>query len=347
MYPPPASVVPNIPSTLLPILSNAVQAQCAGHDGGLSSDKFLTNPPACHVNFAPIACTASSPPGTCFTPAQIGIVKAIYDGPVRDDASHARIFPGFEPGAEAHACNWGMWITGKGLGEARCGPEALPHIGLQALFGWGFFGFFVNHSPAYNVHALNFSSDIDHADAAFGPDLNAIDPDLHLFHDHGGKLIQYHGFDDVAVAPRNSIDYWAQVETTMMSVEPGFSRADFDNFYRLFMAPGMSHCAGGPGATAFGNLFNGSAPDAGHDVMRAMEHWVEDGIAPDLIVAQHLSEGPSDPYFERPLCVYPKLPHFNGSGDARIAANWSCVVPPRFPITHYLLPERFLPGRSY
>ncbi len=346
IYPPPASVIPNIPSSLLPILSSAVQAQCAGHDGGLSSDKFLTNPPACRVNFAPITCTASSPPGTCLTLAQVGIVKAIYDGPVRDDGSNARIFPGFEPGAEAHACNWGMWITGKPTGEAQCGPEALPHIGLQALFGWGFFGFFVNHSALYNIHALNFSSDIDNADATLGPDLNAIDPDLHVFHDHGGKLIQYHGFDDTAVAPQNSIDYWAQVDIRMRAVEPGFSHADLDNFYRLFMAPGMSHCAGGPGATAFGNLFNGSAPDADHDVLRAMEHWVEDGVAPERIVAQHLAESPSDPYFERPLCVYPKLPHYNGSGDPNVAANWSCVAPSRFPVIHYL-PERLLPERRY
>ena len=132
IYPPPASVIPNIPSSLLPILSSAVQAQCAGHDGGLPTDKFLTNPPACRVNFAPITCTAASPPGTCLTSAQIDIVKAIYDGPVRDDASHAPIYPGFEPGAEAHACNWGMWITGKPAGAAQCGPEALPRTSRKS-----------------------------------------------------------------------------------------------------------------------------------------------------------------------------------------------------------------------
>jgi hypothetical protein len=339
---PPASVIPNIPDSLLHVLSEAVQAQCAGHDGGLVGDKFLTNPPACHVNFAPITCTPASPAGTCFTPSQIDIIKAIYDGPVRDDASHAQIYPGFEPGAESHACNWGMWITGKPVGSATCGPEGLPHVGLQALFGWSFFGFFVNHTAAYDIHALNFSSDIDNADAALAATLNSIEPDLHAFRDHGGKLIQYHGWDDTAVAPRNSINYWASVEAKMKTLDPTFSHTDLDGFYRLFMAPGMSHCAGGPGATAFGNLFNGSAPDADHDVLRAMEHWVEDSVAPERIIAKHYAEGLYDPPFERPLCVYPKLPHYNGSGDRRAAANWSCVAPARVPIMRYL-PERLLP----
>ena len=335
MYPP-ASVNPNIPSSLLRVLSDGVQAQCAGHDGGLASDKFLTNPPACHVNFAPMTCTSGPDPATCLNSTQVNIVKAIYDGTFRDDGSHARIYPGFEPGAEAHACNWPMWLTGKTAGAPMCGPDPGAHVGFQALFGWGFFGFFVHGTPAYDIHTLNFSSDIDSADAGFAATLNSTDPDLHLFRNRGGKLLQYHGWDDSAVAPRNSIDYWAQVEIKMRTLEPGFGRAEMDGFYRLFMAPGLSHCAGGPGATAFGNLFNGSAPDAAHDVMRAMEHWVEDGVAPERIVAQHLSESASDPYFERPLCVFPKLPHYNGSGDPRVAANWSCVAPPRTPVTPYL-----------
>lgn len=332
---PPASVIPRIPNSQLHVLSNAVRAQCAGHDGGLATDKFLTNPPACHVDFAPMTCAPGSPHGSCFTPDQIDIIQAIYEGPVRDDASHAQVYPGFEPGAESHACNWGMWMTGKPVGSATCGPEGLPHVGLQALFGIGFFAYFVQGHPSYDIHTLNFASDIDDADTRFAATLNSTDPDLRRFRAHRGKIIHYHGWDDAAVAARNSIDYWGQVEARMKTFDPGFSRADMNNFYRLFMAPGMSHCAGGPGATAFGNLFRGSAMDADHDVMLAMERWVEDGVAPERIVAQHLSEGVRDPYFERPLCVYPKLPKYNGAGDSKVAANWSCVAPLRFSRIRY------------
>ncbi len=327
IYPPaPAPPEPLLHATRVPILSAAVRAQCAGHDGGLASDTFLTNPSACHVNFAPIQC-AGPATDACLTPTEISIVQRIYTGPTHA-VSGVQIYPGLEPGAEGQPFNWPLWVTGLPK------PGGGSNLSAQALFGWGFFGYFVHGTPAYDIRTLNFSTDIDQVDTDFGPALNSIDPDLTPFYDRGGKLLQYHGFDDAAVAPRNSINYWGSVWAKMKQLRPAFSRSDFDGFYRLFMVPGLGHCEGGPGANEFGNGPRGAVLDAEHDVMLALERWVEHGVAPARIVARHRA-----PNFERPLCPYPQLPRYNGVGNSSVAANWSCVVPPFVIKPNILLPK--------
>lgn len=319
---PPAATAPALPHAALPILSEHVRNQCAGKDGGLSGDRFLTNPPACAVDLAPITC---ADPATCLSPPQAEIVRSIYRGPQRDDTG-AQIYPGFEPGAESHACNWGLWITGKTAGADPCGFIAAPHVSFQSFFGWEFFRYFVHGSPGWNIHAMNFSGDVDYADSTLGPVLNAVDPDLRRFRNRGGKLIQYHGWDDAAVAPKNSIAYWASVEAKMRELDPGFTRADLDGFYRLFMAPGLAHCVAGPGLNSFGNAGMTSPYDADHDVLLALERWVEEDVAPQRIIARHAPEA-GEPSFERPLCPFPKLPRYKGSGMPSLATSWSCREP--------------------
>ena len=78
--------------------------------------------------------------------------------------------------------------------------------------------------------------------------------------------------------------------------------------------------------------------------MRAMEQWVEGHVAPEHIIAKHYSDGPPrlDPSFERPLCVYPKLPRYNGSGDVHLASSWGCAAPPRFRVERYLREPPFM-----
>jgi feruloyl esterase len=95
-------------------------------------------------------------------------------------------------------------------------------------------------------------------------------------------------------------------------------------FYRLFLVPGMQHCSGGPGANTFGQ----GAPlaDSDHDVIKALEAWVEQGKAPAQIIAtKYTNDDPTQPaLFTRPLCPYPTMAAWNGTGDASDAANWSC-----------------------
>ncbi len=132
-------------------------------------------------------------------------------------------------------------------------------------------------------------------------------PDLREFRQRGGKLLQYHGWSDQLIAAQNSIDYYESVLSLF-----GGNAADVQSFYRLFMAPGIAHCGGGPGPNTF-------------DMQSALEEWVEKGIAPEQIVATHATNGVVDRL--RPLCPYPKVAVYKGKGDTNDAANFACSAP--------------------
>jgi hypothetical protein len=308
-----------LPPAILPVLSVEIRRQCAGHDGGLGSDRFLTDPRACHINWWELQCGQGGAPPYCLSPAQIDAVKAIYAGPV-NPATHKQIMPGFEPGAEDDPVDWAFWITG----PSNFPP--FPTFGEQAFFGEGFYADFVFGVPLLNLMSLNFTSDVAKADL-LAPLLNSADPDLSAFRAHGGKLIQVQGWADSAAAPRNSIDYLESARATL----GGISYADLGKFYRLFMAPGMAHCAGGPGANAFGNTGAAASQpptvDAEHDALKALERWREMSIAPERIVAtKYIADNPAlGIAFQRPICPYPKLPRYDGAGlDPKKATSFSC-----------------------
>jgi feruloyl esterase len=134
--------------------------------------------------------------------------------------------------------------------------------------------------------------------------LSATNPDLRKFFAHGGKLLQYHGWTDQQVMPRNSVQYYESVEKAMGTT----TRAS----YRLFMVPGMNHCRGGEGPDTF-------------DLLTALEEWREHGKAPDAIRASHLESGKV--VRTRPLCPYPEVSHYRGAGSTDEAAHFSCVAP--------------------
>jgi feruloyl esterase len=140
------------------------------------------------------------------------------------------------------------------------------------------------------------------ADAKYGPILAAVDPDLRRFRARGGKLIQYHGWDDQLISPLFSIEYYESV------VARDASRG-VQEFYRLYMVPGLGHCGGGPSPSLF-------------DMETALEAWVERGVAPDSVIATHYSNG--QPHRTRPLCPYPKVAAYKGNGDVDVAASFEC-----------------------
>jgi feruloyl esterase len=168
-------------------------------------------------------------------------------------------------------------------------------------------------------------------DDAYAHDLNAMDPDLSAFAGHGGKLIMYHGWADGIISPLGSVDYYEHITAQ------GQNRAAFA---RLFMVPGMGHCAGGPGATDFGQLIPGppTGPRVNDDILAALERWAEDGIAPDQLVAGKTAQAYSFPPFEvkgptpvsRPICAFPALPRYDGKSDPLQAASFKCA-PAKFP----------------
>lgn len=313
------------PATLLPAgrlvaLSQIVREQCAGRDGGLRADPFLTNPLICRPNFDRHICTGA-PTDSCLTSREAAIAQKIYAGPVHTRTG-LQIFPGLEPGAEAHPFNWEPWLIGPSLGI----------YGAQSLIGSQFFGHFLGDARLFDLRNVDVSSRVDEADLRFGAHLNAIDPNLGAFYDRGGKLLQFHGFDDAAVAAKNSIDYWTAVWTEMRARRSGFTRRRFDDFYRLFMVAGLGHCAGGAGANEFGNGVRGLSLAPEHDLMAAIEQWVERGVTPTRFTARHRLRG-----LVRPLCPYPQstVHHLNAAG----LPEWSCSL--RFSL--HKDPERMKP----
>ena len=164
------------------------------------------------------------------------------------------------------------------------------------------------------------------ADKTTAEALDATDPDLSAFKAAGGKLIQYHGWNDAAIPPQASIDYYESVATKMGGLQ------SIQSFYRLFMAPGMEHCGVGPGPNAVGGVFGLPSPsrDPAHDVVAALAHWVEDGAAPDFLVAtRYLDNDPAKGLeAQRPWCPYPTAARFLGQGDRSEAASYACSAQP-------------------
>jgi feruloyl esterase len=149
---------------------------------------------------------------------------------------------------------------------------------------------------------------------------NSTDPDLGQFRGHGGKLIQYAGWADAAIAPENGLNYYRKVTSVM---------GDVHDFYRVFMVPGMAHCYGGPGPNSFGNgTSNGPIVDAKHDLLKALELWVERGTAPDKIIAtKYLNDNPANGIAsQRPLCPYPQISSYDGRGAASDLSSFECVA---------------------
>lgn len=317
-----------VPPSLLPVLSKAARAQCAAGDGGIGTDPFLNDPRDCHFDPARVQCKAGQDPSTCLTAAQVTAVEKIYDGP-HDPRTGKLIFPGYEPGTEANPANWPAWIIGASR-AADLSNSLAQGQALQQFFGNSFFADFVFQNANFDFRTFNFTSDVALADGGVGRIVNSIDPDLGPFKRHGGKMIHYVGWADSAIAPMNSVNYYNEVDETLFG-EGGHrghdDRRTIQGFYRLFMVPGMAHCGGGDGPNAFGNGVDAPVVDAEHDLLKALDRWVEQGIAPDKIIAtKYVNDNPASGIaFQRPLCPYPQVARYKGFGDTTSADSFVCV----------------------
>ena len=296
-----------IPSSKLPLLTNAALAQCVGKDGGVASDLFLSDPRQCRFRPETVQCRRGDDPATCLTAAQVDAARKLYAGP-HDDG--VLLFPGLEPGGEAAAGGWANWITGT--------SPAAP--GSQYGLGKGFACSLMKNALDCDYLSIDVVQQDNEARVRFQPIIASINPDLAPFRARGGKMIQYAGWADAAVPPENGLNYYRKVARTI---------GDPRDFYRVFMVPGMAHCSGGAGPNAFGNgTVNGPVIDAEHDLVKALERWVEQGIAPQRIIATHYlnNTAAQGVQFQRPLCPYPERGEYTGSGDPNDAANFQCVV---------------------
>jgi tannase/feruloyl esterase len=304
-----------IPPAKLPVIQRAVMAACDRLDG--VADGLIENPRACTFDPAVLLCKGADA-ADCLPTAQVNALQKIYEGP-RNPRTRERIFVGQPLGAEAVPGSWGAWIT-----------PANAAVAIQFGFGNSYYGAAVFEDPTWNFRMLDFDRDVSLADAKTAQVLNATSPDLRSFRASGGKLLQYHGWGDAAIPAPSSIEYYEAVRAFLMTYPdartPGAPPTE--DFYRLFLVPGMAHCGGGAGANSFGNGGSGAATgrDPERDIFSALERWVERGVAPERVVGTgRATDDPSKP-LTRPLCPYPQVAQYRGSGDVNDAASFACAA---------------------
>ncbi len=286
-----------VPSSKLPIIERAVNAACDMKDG--LADGILTDPRQCAFDAKALVCAAGQDEATCLTPKQATAVNNIWSG-VRNSRGEL-VYPPYMRGAES-AGGWANYTTG-----------TKPMSGNHWEQAENTLKYMVFENPKWDFRTFDYDRDVALADKKLGALMNAFDPDLSRLRARGGKLLLYHGWNDPSISPVNTVNYFESAVATWRAQEnrPASSDAPPD-FIRLFMVPGMLHCSGGPGADTF-------------DELTALERWVEQGVAPDVIAASHRTKDVVD--FERPLCAYPKVPAYDGKGDRTRASSFSCVAP--------------------
>jgi feruloyl esterase len=295
-----------VPAEKIALLSRLAISKCVGKDGGVSTDAFLNDPTICHFDAAVAQCAPGQDPDTCVTPAQVAAVKKLYTGP--HNSAGELLFPGYEPGTGSNAMDWPEWL----VGTSSTSP------GSQYAMASAFWCDAVLGQPTCPF--LDLNDEFETVAQPLALMANSTNPDLTQFKDHGGKLIQYAGWADTAIAPENGLNYYTKVTSVM---------GDVHNFYRVFMAPGMAHCYGGPGPNSFGNgNNNGPVIDAKHDLLKALEMWVEGGVAPDKIIAtKFFNDNPAKGVaFQRPLCPYPQTASYDGHGQIADPSSFKCLA---------------------
>jgi feruloyl esterase len=284
-----------IPYAKLKTLSDSIYAQCDDKDG--LKDGLIDDPRRC--DFRPSRdlpkCAENADNADCFTAAQISTLEKIYSDVV---SNGQRFFPGWPIGAEVAGPNgrsgWDNWIVHE---------KGQPTISVA--FGESFFRYlaFPEKNPKYELTSVDFDKDVKRLEWIHGV-LDATDADLSSFRKRGGRLLMYYGWADPALNAQMGVDYYESVLKQM--------GATTTEFFRLFMVPGMFHCGGGVGCSSF-------------DKLAPLMQWVEQGIAPERLTASRTINGKTDR--TRPLCPYPQVARYKGSGSIDEAANFSCQIP--------------------
>lgn len=276
------------------LIGNAVMAQCDGLDG--LTDGILNNPAQCSFDVSSLACEGGKT-NMCLSEQEVNAARAIYDDLVINED---HVVFGYPVGGELSPHGWARWLTG-GLDPVGNDPRLRRRFpSFHFAFGNGIMKYLVFHDPDWDYTTYTFStfeSDV----AAAAQVLNATDPDIDAFRARGGKLLMFSGWADMALTPAGTIEYYQSVLDRDASAAPDI---------RLFMMPGVDHCTGGAGPS-FSNHLD------------AIDSWVETGEAPDQLTAFWLNDQ-RQPDGSRPVCAYPKVVTYNGSGNPRDASSFSC-----------------------
>ncbi|MEJ8814300.1 tannase/feruloyl esterase family alpha/beta hydrolase [Variovorax ureilyticus] len=322
-----------IPTSKLPAIQRAALNACDTVDG--IADGVVNDPRQCRFDPGVLQCPGADN-ASCLTAPQVSALRKIYSGPVNPRTGEKIIF-GYEPSGENSfgTQTWTAYIAGAN------GPTSAAQYTVMNSFN----KYLVFEDPNWDFRTFDFDTGVTQMHQKLDPvPFDATSADLSRFQERGGKLLQYHGWIDYSVSPLESIDYYERVLATHTPGK-GNGRGERDvairrtqDFYRLFMAPGMNHCAGGDGPNAFGQilsygLISNTPPpshDADHDIVTALENWVEKGIAPEkLIATKYTSDDPTKGIqMQRPLCPYPQKARFKGqgSGSSNSAESFTCEV---------------------
>jgi feruloyl esterase len=265
----------------LSLLHSAVVQACDALDG--VKDGLIQNPSACKFDPAVLQCKSAGA-ATCLSAAQVDTVRLIYS-PITNARTN-RVITGLMPGGELGWTDQGWTASARATGLDQ-------------------FRYVIFKDPAWDLLKFNAATDVPRLEEGESAALDARDTNLKPFFDRGGKLLQYHGWSDPQISPLASTMYYDRVLAAL-------GAGAVANSYRLFMAPGMGHCAGGEGPNDF-------------DKVGALEAWVEQGKAPNQIVAAHSTGGLTDR--TRPLCAYPQAARYKGAGSIDEAASFVCAKP--------------------
>ena len=278
-------------------VQKSVLARCgaqAGVDEGL-----VTDPISCDWRPETIACSATKSEPGCLTDRQVSAVKDLMR-PFVDSKGKVIYAYGDIAGT---ATEWAGWHYGRG------GNPAAPRAYANYILHDQFLRYMADPTVRKDVDPLKFDPDrvaasLDRARRVY----DATSPDLRRFESRGGKLLMWHGLSDAAILATSSIGYYETVEKFMGG------RAATQDFFRLFLIPGVHHCSGGPGLTDF-------------DALTLLENWVEKGQAPDVLIAGRKVNGVTER--TRPVYPHPMLARYSGKGDPKHASSFVPFEPNR------------------
>ena len=271
-------------------IDKSVLQHCGTQDG--VEEPFVTDPPSCKWQPEMIACPSAEGGPDCLNPRQVLAVKRLMSPAINSKGQILYAFP-YLPGTETQWAGWnypGVAIPGY---PPRFANMLLPRVWLK---------YFVDAKKREKGDALSF--DFDHDPATLDRSRRIYDAtsfDLRTFKARGGKMLMWHGWADGAISATSSIAYYEGVMKFMGG------RKQTEDFFRLFLIPGVHHGGGGPGLTDF-------------DALRALENWVEKGEAPDKLIACRSADGVVQEC--RPVFPYPILARYSGRGDPKKADSF-------------------------
>jgi Tannase and feruloyl esterase len=294
-----------IPPYKIPAMEKATLAACDAHDG--LADGLIDRPDLCKFDPESMVCPGADGP-SCLTSRQANAWQKILNGPV--NSAGKKLYVGYLPG---HEGDFPAYITGIGTMH---GYPSSNFMYEDSFMRWIVFGpqfdsvrdFEFEKSPATLVK--------------FEKDQDAGSADLAAFQKHGGKLILYNGWADHSTPPLRVVEYFDELQR---------KTPNRDEFVRLFMIPGLYHCNGGPGPNVFGGLGQRGYKknDPASDIIGALDQWVEKGVAPSkLLTTKFKGDDPRQGAVRtRPVCPYPQMATYTGSGSVDEAANFVCAIP--------------------